>query len=366
MTYVLHDKKYHFVSAFDPQTGAYVRSGILKDGKDTGKDPFMASFPHLIDVGVMGHCLHGKTGLCVKAGIGCYQSGLTVEQPNMSVEDFRWIARQCRHKVNQFALGGRGDPDQHEQFEELLQICRENDIVPNFTTSGYGMTQDLANICKQYCGAVAVSWYRSPYTLRAIEMLLKAGVKTNVHYVLGNNSIDEALERLEKKTFPDGINAVVFLLHKPIGLGSRENVLSSEDPRVARFFRNLDRSNTPYKVGVDSCTVPGIINYCSRVTQQSLDTCEGGRFSCYISADLMMMPCSFDQTGRFSVSLRNKSIREVWTSDTFEAFRASLRNSCPHCSQRDTCMGGCPLIPEVVLCQKAEKQQYTRKKEPCV
>ena len=89
----------------------------------------MGSFPNLIDVSVVGHCIHGKTGLCVKAGIGCYQSGLTVEKPNMAVEDFRWIAEQCRHKSNQFALGGRVDPDQHEHFEELLKICRENDIV---------------------------------------------------------------------------------------------------------------------------------------------------------------------------------------------------------------------------------------------
>lgn len=56
--------------------------------------------------------------------IGCYQSGLTIEKPNMSVEDFRWIAEQCQHKSNQFALGGRGDPDQHEHFEELLRKKR--------------------------------------------------------------------------------------------------------------------------------------------------------------------------------------------------------------------------------------------------
>ena len=31
----------------------------------------MGSYPHLIDVGIMGHCIHGKTGLCVKAGIVC-------------------------------------------------------------------------------------------------------------------------------------------------------------------------------------------------------------------------------------------------------------------------------------------------------
>ena len=129
MKYRIVDKKYRFYSIFDTETGAYLRTGILDDnGKDTGTDPFMGSFPNLIDVGVMGHCIHGKTGLCAKAGIGCYQSGLTIEKPNMSVDDFRWIAEQCRHKSNQFALGGRGDPDQHEHFEELLKICRENDI----------------------------------------------------------------------------------------------------------------------------------------------------------------------------------------------------------------------------------------------
>lgn len=185
MRYKIIDKKYRFVSAFDDETGAYVRTGILDEhGRDTGVDPFMASFPHLIDVGVMGHCIHGKTGLCAKAGVGCYQSGTLVERPNMTLEDFRWITQQCRGRCNQLALGGRGDPDQHEHFEELLQISRENRLVPNFTTSGYGLTAELAALCKQYCGAVAVSWYRSEYTLRAIRLLLDAGVTTNIHYVL--------------------------------------------------------------------------------------------------------------------------------------------------------------------------------------
>lgn len=89
MKYRLIDKKYSFISMFDTETGAYLRTGILdKNGKDTGVDPFMGSFPNLIDVGVMGHCIHGKTGLCAKAGIGCYQSGLTVEKPNMTLDIF--------------------------------------------------------------------------------------------------------------------------------------------------------------------------------------------------------------------------------------------------------------------------------------
>lgn len=356
MRYIIHDKKYNFKFGFDTETGMYIRTGILDAaGNDTGVDPFMASYPHLIDVGIMGHCIHGKTGLCVKAGIGCYQSGLIIEQPNMTVEDFRIIAEQSRGRCNQLALGGRGDPDQHEHFEEILKICRENVLVPNFTTSGYGMTPEIAALCKEYCGAVAVSWYRSEYTLRAIDMLLDAGVKTNIHYVLGKNSIDEALDRLRRNDFPKGINAVIFLLHKPAGQGSQSNVLPVSDPRVAEFFAQIDASH-PFKVGMDSCNVPGAIRFCKSVLPESLDTCEGGRYSCYIGADMVMVPCSFDQNKRYEVSLREMTIEEAWNSEPFERFRNRMRAACPNCEKRACCLGGCPLMPEIVFCDSNKRE----------
>ena len=350
MKYSIEDKKYKFKSFFDTESGFSMRTGVLDaNGQDTGVDPFMASYPHLIDVGIMGHCIHGKTGLCAKAGIGCYQSGLHVTEPNMAIEDFRCIAEQSKLKCNQFALGGRGDPDQHEHFEEILKICRDNHLVPNFTTSGYGMTPEIAELCKKYCGAVAVSWYRSEYTYRAIEMLLEAGVKTNIHYVLGKNSIDEAIERLKNNSFPKGINAVIFLLHKPAGQGSRANMLSVDDPRVKEFFEEFDKKH-PFKVGMDSCNVPGAIKYCKKILPESLDTCEGGRYSCYIGADMTMVPCSFDQNKKYQVSLRDMTIDEAWNSEPFEKFRDKMRGACKGCPKYELCMGGCPLMPEIVFC----------------
>lgn len=357
MKYTLEDKKYKFKSFFDTKTGAYVRTGILDEhGHDTGVDPFMASFPHLIDVGIMGHCEHGKSGLCVKAGVQCYQSGLHRHEPNMTLEDFTDIVRQCRGKVNQFALGGRGDPDQHEDFEAILNVCHDNNIVPNFTTSGYGLTQEAVSLCKQFCGAVAVSWYRSPYTLRAIDMLSSAGVLTNVHYVLGNNTIDEAIYRLKNNDFPKGVHAVVFLLHKPAGQGKTDNVLDPADSKVKEFFEEVDKGKHSFKIGMDSCCVPGLLNFCKHLVPEAIDTCEGGRFSCYISADMHLLPCSFDQDHKFAVSLKEYSIEEAWNSLEFDLFRKSLKRRCPECSIRHECMGGCPLMPEVVLCSRQEKQ----------
>lgn len=355
MKYIIEDKKYRFKSAFDTETGVYVRTGILdENGKDTGIDPFMASYPHLIDVGIMGHCIHGKTGLCAKAGIGCYQSGMLIEQPNMTLEDFESIAKQSSHRCNQFALGGRGDPDQHEHFEEILKICRKYDLVPNFTTSGFGMTSEIAKLCKKYCGAVAVSWYRNEYTYKAIEMLLEAKVKTNIHYVLGDNSIDEAITRLKNNDFPSGINAVIFLLHKPAGQGTKRNMLSASDTRVKQFFALIEKRH-PFKVGMDSCNVPGAIQFCRNILPESLDTCEGARFSCYIGPDMIMVPCSFDQKKLYEVSLKDKTIEEAWNSEEFEKFRSKMRNACPTCKIRAFCMGGCPLMPEIVFCARKER-----------
>ena len=217
------------------------------------------------------------------------------------------------------------------------------------------MTEELAGICKKYCGAVAVSWYRSEYTLNAIRLLLDAGVKTNIHYVLGRSSIDEAVERLKQNDFPSGINAVIFLLHKPAGQGTQENVLSVDDPRIAEFFAQIDARH-PFKVGMDSCNVPGAINFCRNVMPESLDTCEGGRYSCYIGADLIMVPCSFDQQKNYEVSLRGMSIEEAWNSKPFDDFRDHMRSACPRCDKKELCMGGCPLMPEIVFCNRAERR----------
>lgn len=425
------DHQYHFREIFNDKTGFYARTGILKDGVDTGEDPFMRSFPSLIDVGIMGHCAHGKSGLCQKAGIQCYQDAPHSNARNMTLDDYKRIIDEGSiHGLFSVALGGAGDPDMHEDFEAILKYSVENHVVPNFTTSGLGLTPAKAKLCKQYCGAIAVSMYsrikdnveyvamrrrdeqeeRHPYasveeipakwtfhnvfdqlderftvipietlcaadmngnhelfrlfeeretdpdipnyTMNAIKMLLDAGVKTNIHYVLGNNTIDEALTRIKYNGFPAGINAVIFLLHKPIGLGLQSNVLQYDDPKVAEFFSLINKGNLPYKVGFDSCTVPGLLNMTDNIMPESVDSCEGGRFSMYITADMKALPCSFDnQQQKWAYDISNDTILNAWNSKAFNNFRKHFKTSCPDCPKRKSCYGGCPICTEITLCK---------------
>lgn len=343
-----YDKKNRYISMFNPDTGYYMRTGILDEhGKDTGIDPFMSSFPELIDVGIMQTCVCAK-----QCNVDCYQKAIDRTDENMSVENFKRILEECKGKCFQFALGGAGDVDTHENFEEILSLCREYDIVPNFTTSGISMTKEKAEICKEYCGAVAVSEHFAPYTDRAIDMLLEAGVKTNIHYVLSSRTIQDATAKLMLDGFRDGINAVVFLLYKPVGLGRIENVINVNDPRVIDFFRAVDNFNGKHKIGFDSCTVPALINFTEKINPDSFDTCEGGRWSMYITSDMKALPCSFDnQDMKWAYDISDDTIQHAWDSEVFENFRNHFRNSCPNCARRRECMGGCPIRKEIVLCQ---------------
>ena len=340
-----------FVSFFDERNGTYLRTGILANGKDTGKDPFMASFPELLDVGIMGHCNHGKKGLCLKAQVQCYQDGLHSDAQNMSLEDFSSIVEQSSGKTFQFALGGCGDPDEHESFADILELCSSKKIVPNFTTSGYGLTKEKADLCRKHCGAVAVSWYRSEYTLKAIKLLLDCDVKTNIHYVLNTRTIQEAMTRLQEDSFPAGINAVIFLLHKPVGLGLHDVVIDQNCQQFFTFLQYATSHTFRYKIGFDSCTVPALLQTESSFDVDSIDTCEAARWSAYVTPDNKLLPCSFDnQQKRWAVDLHHTSIQDAWFSETFEAFRKHFKKSCPECVRRERCLGGCPICPEIVVC----------------
>lgn len=331
MQKVVKTEKYQIT--FDMETGREELQGI-----NGHPDPFSLEYPSLMDIGIMGHC----SNRCEF----CYQGD--DQKPNMTLKNFKRIVDESKDHVNQIALGGRGSPNEHENFKEIVEYCRKNNIIPNYTTSGFNLTDEQIEISKM-CGAVAVSDYGKDYTFSALSRLINAGIKTNIHFLLSKNSFLKALGILfgddvwQKKFNVRELNAIVFLLFKPQGRARNldwcltDNYLKSfchgvfdKKFSVLRMARGM-----PYKLGMDSCLVNKVKRVGVKLTQreeESMDTCEGARMSVYISPDMKMIPCSFggDDNG---ISLRGKTIKEVWdNSQPFLKFREQLMwnaASCP-------------------------------------
>lgn len=319
---------------YDTNLGVEIIRGI--NGKS---DPFSLELPSLLDIGIMGHCIHK----CYF----CYQGH--INEPNMKLEDFKFIIDQVKHHTNQVALGGRGDPNQHENFREIVEYARRNNVVPNYTTSGIGLTDEQIEISK-LCGAVAVSDYDKDYTYEAIDRFINADVKTNIHLLFTQGTFDKCVKILyghnpwkkkkrKKKDISlvniDKLNAVIFLLFKPQGAGKDLKELIPNDYQLSVFSDLIFKPASQFKVGMDSCLVNKVLNYTEpdEIQKQSIDTCEGGRMSAYITPDMKMTPCSFcNKESSISIT-RENPIKEIWNnSGLFTTFRNNLKQDpqiCP-------------------------------------
>lgn len=315
---------------FNTFTGLEIMRGA--NGKE---DPFSLYLPSLLDVGVMGHCKH-KCPFC-------YQGH--EDKPNMKIEDYKSIIDQVKHHTNQVALGGRGDPNHHENFKEIIEYSWKNGVVPNYTTSGIDLTDEQVEISKM-CGAVAVSEYEQSYTYEALRKFMDAGIKTNIHLMFTKSTFGKATNilygynpwRYQMKPSDvdtDRLNAVIFLLFKPAGSGAFLDWRPS-DMHLSTFASLVFKSKAKFKIGMDSCLVNHVLKYVEpdELQKMAIDTCEGARMSGYITPDMKMMPCSFANERQWSFPIKgDKDIAYIWNrSMKFKSFRKMLRNNnncCP-------------------------------------
>lgn len=317
---IYKDRLLPFIEFFNPENGTLIRTNLLdKEGNETGTVPQYRYLPELIDIGIMGHCSNNIT--CKHFGIECYQGD--ARRPNLLFEKYKEIIDQVKGFTFQVALGGKGDPNKHERFLDILKYTKENGIIPNLTTSGYGITEKEINIIIEYCGSVAISFYSklnsdntesNPATIEIINSF-KNKIPTNIHYVIGNNTIDDAIKRLQYDLFPKAINGIIFLLYKPVGsaINNRNCIIPRE--KMKKFLDLVFKTRHSYKIGFDTCFSNHLFAYDNELlNNNSIQTCESGRFSCYVSCDYKMFSCSFRQDDSEGIQLTNNNFLESWNS----------------------------------------------------
>jgi len=310
---------------FDLDLGIEVLKGL-----NGNPDPFVLNGPSLLDVGVMGHC-HNNCAWC-------YQG--SNKQDHMTIENFKMIVDQCKHMTNQIALGGRGDPNLHPDFKEMLQYCRDNQIAPNYTTSGNMLTDEQIEASK-LCGAVAVSMYNMPFTFSALKRLMEHKIKTNIHFVVTSSTLSQAISLIYDDNIwrrfidLDNLNAIIFLLFKPVGKGVKYKHLSPNLQSIEHFAKAIQNQKCKFKIGMDTCMMNKISQVRELTPEEELmgDTCESARMSAYISPDMVMKPCSFSSDGNYVIVTKEQTIEQIWKqSSEFEKYRKLLltkKDECP-------------------------------------
>jgi len=321
--YNKHFKTDRYEVYYNSEIGLQVLRGI--NGLE---DPIVLDYPILLDIGIMGHCKN-------KCAI-CYQGNET--EKHMSLKNFKLIMDQIKYRVNEAVLGGRGDPNHHPQFKEIVEYAIKRDVVPTYTTSGFNLTDEQIEISKM-CGTVAVSDYGQDYTYTAIKRFQEANIKTSIHLVFTSASYEKCILILhghnpwKRKINLDKINAVVFLLFKPVGNAKHLYSLQPKPYHISVFSELILERKGLTKIGIDACLV-NHIKKIPKYMEPLLQTCNVAKESAYISPSLIMTPCSFIHSKSPSYKItRTKTIEKIWnTSNLFKSFRRKLKkqpNVCP-------------------------------------
>lgn len=338
-----HSPAYNFVG--------YLENGFTaRWGRSLQEDPVRAPWPELADISVSNQCSKGCDF--------CYRDS----QPDgdlMSLADYEFVLDSLTSPEwgapFQVALGG-GEPLEHPQFLEILLATQRRGIIANFTTNGMFLDNAMAASLVGHVGAVAVSAMGlADYDASRAQLLIGQGVRTNLHFILDQDTLGEALEIAQGKydSFLQGLSGVVFLTRKPRGRSGPEGLLSFEDPRLSLFLDAVAEGRSRIPLGFDACAVPLLLNH-GRIDARTVDACECGFFSVYIDEHLEVRPCSFSAQGDNGWNLREYTFADIW-ENRFAPYRASQSaESCTReCVGRSHCRGRCPLFPEISFCFQA-------------
>lgn len=332
-------KESQYSVLFDKNSGRLVRVG------QTEHEPFCnIKTPELLDIAITNYCERGCDF--------CYRLSNKNGRHMELLEYTRLVKEASKLGVMQIALGG-GNPNQHPDFVSILEITRKHLIIPSYTTNGQGMTDEIYRATKEYCGALAVSWY-SPYidAMNVINECNNRSIRVNIHFMINKETINDAIALMRDNALLEKVNAVIFLAYKPIH--STFDLCLEDDVYLGEFLNEVQDSK-PCKIGFDSCMISYLTKLEESVKSETVDYCEAARFSAFISEESVMYPCSFMcDTSIQGIDLKRTSIQEAWKNgEIFSRIRLCLSNpsmqlhpiiKCKGCNKYDFCHGGCQVF----------------------
>ena len=271
----------------------------------------------------------------------------------MTLDDYEFV-EELEHpqwgNVFQIALGG-GEPLEHPNLKEIISLTVSHGIVPNLTTNGICLNEDLVDFFVDRLGAIAISCNDlNKLDTNRIKLLNSRSIKTNIHYLLSGPNVLQAIDVLMGKFnhILDGVNSIIFLTYKPMGRASSTNRIVF-DFDFETFIKIIDKNIVATRIGFDACFIP-ILLHSTNTPTELIDSCECGFFSIYIDENLNVKPCSFTKSRAHVFNLRQTSFKQIW-ENKYSVFRENSVNECKRrCINKDLCRGRCPYFAEINYC----------------
>lgn len=245
--------------------------------------------PETIDVCITQFCGFGCSF--------CYQDSKTDTPVHAPMELFEKILDGFDFKPYQIAYGG-GSPTSHPEFEAILRMTRESDVVPNYTTEGLNLTNKIVDATNEYCGGVSITFhgwkghefFEKTYAKfservtvqKNIHLIVDKDVHTNLAYLIGLQSKLKTPLRVILLAYYPGVGRSTWDLLPPF------DVLNTHLPNTIKMA---------VSEGMHIAFSEGLLPYF--LSRDILDTAMAssseGRYSCYISEWGQMFKSSFNQ-----------------------------------------------------------------------
>ena len=275
----------------------------------------------------------------------CYKNNSDAEPTNMTFETFKTIFDKFPKSLYSIAFGITGvqtNPD----FPKMLQYCRENGVVPNYTLSGADLNDEIMSVTAKYCGAVAVSCYEGNRQLcyDTIKRMYEESNKklhVNMHIVLSEDKtqldhIWTVLNDIKDKKVV-GLRNIVFLRIKPVGRAGKMDCKIHLDTYKKIMSFCMDNN---IGFGFDSCSAKTAVKVLKELGHEELveccESCEGYSYSLYCNTEGIAFPCSFCEHLYAGRGIDLKSINnftEMWnTNELAKEFRHNTHTCSGSCS----------------------------------
>jgi radical SAM protein with 4Fe4S-binding SPASM domain len=287
----------------------------------------------------------------------CYVSLQTEDKGSLPAE--RWVAlvdEMADMGVFQLALGG-GEPLMSPNFVPIVQQSRRRGILPNVTTNGYLLTEQMLTRIRGFIGEVRLSFNDGRSVNRRLlaekSALLGAWeVQFGYNVIVTHRNIGH-LEQILRELLELHPHSITLIRPKPAPLNElwyAANALSAKDSALlAEQLHHLEPSFGETVLTVD-CAFSYLFHDLphAELVRRGVAGCAMGERFVVVAWNGDVYPCSHVRGSEYKMgNVREQRFQTVWEAgnDFVHALadRPCLEENCAGCTDRRFC-GGCPAI----------------------